>query len=110
MAIVKTTASGEFPEKKDTSKTTPVKPAREQARVGGPLVRQGAKPATLKEFLQDTNAELKRVVWPPRDQVRAGVIVTVGLLVFFSLYIYGLDQLFGLIFTKLGLYPESVVK
>ena len=99
MAIVKTTASGgEFPEKKDTSQTTPAKLA---PRTGGPLVRQGAKPGDSKEFLRDTVAELRRVVWPSREDVRAGVVVTIGLLVFFSLYIYGLDQLFGAIFSAL---------
>ena len=100
MAIVKTTASGgDFPEKKDTKAT----PAKATPRGGGMAVRQGAKPGDSKAFIHDTVAELKRVVWPPKEQVRAGVIVTIGLLVFFSLYIYGLDQLFGVIFNALGL-------
>ena len=104
MAIVKTTASGgELPEKKNTpDKTTALKTA---SRTGGVAVRQGVKPTDSKTFLQDTQAELRRVVWPSRDDVRAGVIVTVGLLVFFSLYIFVLDQSVTAIFTWLDISP-----
>lgn len=104
MAIVKTTASGgEFPEKKNTPSTNAPKTPN---RIGGPSVRQGVKPTDSKTFLNDTAAELRRVVWPTRDEVRSGVIVTVGLLVFFSLYIFGIDKLIGAIFTLLGLSPD----
>jgi preprotein translocase SecE subunit len=105
MAIVKTTASGgNLPEKKITPSTTTAKTA---SRTGGVAVRQGVKPTDSKTFLNDTAAELRRVVWPTRDEVRSGVIVTIGLLVFFSLYIYGIDQLVGKIFTLLGLYADQ---
>jgi preprotein translocase subunit SecE len=103
MAIVKTTASGgNVPEKNNPSNTSPARPT---PRAGGGVgVRQGAQPTDRKAFVHDTVAELKRVVWPTREQVRSGVIVTIGLLVFFSLYIFGLDRLFNAIFTALGLY------
>ena len=105
MAIVKTTApGGNLPEKKITPSATTAKTA---SRTGGVAVRQGVKPTDSKTFLNDTVAELRRVVWPTRDEVRAGVIVTIGLLVFFSLYIYGIDQAVGKLFTLLGLYPEQ---
>jgi preprotein translocase SecE subunit len=102
MAIVKTTASGgNVPEKNNPSNTTPARP---NPRAGGGVgVRQGAQPTDRKAFVHDTIAELKRVVWPTREQVRSGVIVTIGLLFFFSLYIYGLDQLFQAVFAALGL-------
>ena len=106
MAIVKTTASGgELPEKKNTpDKTTALKTA---SRTGGVAVRQGVKPTDSRTFLQDTMAELRRVVWPSRDDVRAGVIVTIGLLVFFSLYIFGLDQLISAFFRLLDIPPKT---
>ena len=103
MAIVKTTAPGEdFPGKKKPNKDVPVKAG---ARPGGVQVRP-ANPATSKTFLQDTIAELKRVVWPSQEQRIAGTVVTIGLLIFFSLYISGLDRLISVIFTLLGLETE----
>lgn len=103
MAIVKTTASGaEIPEKKkDASKAVPVKSAPRAA-----LARPSMKPGDSNTFVQDTVAELKRVVWPSRETVRSGVLVTIGLLVFFSVYIYGLDQFFTVAFKALGLEPK----
>ena len=100
MAIVKTTAPGEeFPGKKKPTKDVTVKAG---TRPGGPQVRQGA-PTGSKTFLQDTITELKRVVWPSQEQRIAGTIVTIGLLIFFSLYIYGLDHLISVIFNALEL-------
>lgn len=50
-----------------------------------------ANPANSGQFLADTRKELSRVVWPTREEVRSGTIVTIGLLLFFALYIFGLD-------------------
>ena len=104
MAIVKTTAPGEdFPGKKKTNKPVPVNTG---VRPGGVQTR----PATTvgsKTFLQDTIAELKRVVWPSQEQRIAGTVVTIGLLIFFSLYIYGLDRLISVIFKALGLETDG---
>ena len=57
-----------------------------------------------RSFVQDTMTELKRVVWPSRDEVVAGTVVTIGLLVFFSIYIFGLDYLAEHFFKSLGFY------
>lgn len=99
MAIVKTTAPGEdFPGKKKPNKDTALKPARTL-----PQPRQGVPTTSGKTFLQDTVTELKRVVWPSQEQRIAGTIVTIGLLIFFSLYIYGLDSLITVLFNALDL-------
>jgi len=98
MAIVRTTTSpGEVPDpkKQPTPKTgRTLAPSRSQA------------PAKPGAFINDTMAELRRVVWPPRDQVRSGTIVTIGLLLFFGCYIYGLDRVIEWIFQSLGLYSD----
>ncbi len=101
MAIVKTTAPGEdFPgKKKPTKDVTP----KAVTRPGGLQVRQGVPNVSGRTFLQDTITELKRVVWPSHEQRIAGTIVTIGLLIFFSLYIYGLDHLISVVFNLLGL-------
>ncbi|HVF10902.1 MAG TPA: preprotein translocase subunit SecE, partial [Abditibacteriaceae bacterium] len=63
-------------------------------------------PAKRGDFFKDTAAELRRVVWPPRAQVRSGTIVTIGLLIFFGLYISGLDRLIEGVFSAIGLYAD----
>lgn len=61
-------------------------------------------PDSTRNFFGDMVTELKRVVWPTRDEVQAGTIVTLGLLVFFSIYIFGLDFLAERFFQSLGFY------
>jgi preprotein translocase subunit SecE len=61
-------------------------------------------PDSSRNFFRDMITELKRVVWPTRDEVQAGTIVTLGLLIFFSLYIFGLDFLAERFFQSLGFY------
>jgi preprotein translocase SecE subunit len=99
MAIVKTTAPGEeFPGKKNPKKDVQVKTAR-----SAPQMKQGVPTGSGKSFIQDTITELKRVVWPSQEERIAGTIVTIGLLIFFSLYIFGLDRLITVLFNALNL-------
>jgi preprotein translocase SecE subunit len=84
------------------------------ARPGGPrpAVRTGAgqqaaAPSDARSLINDTMAELRRVVWPTNEEVRAGTIVTVMLLIFFSLYIFVLDYAADWIFHALGLYSRT---
>ena len=65
---------------------------------------QSGSPSDPRTFINETLAELKRVVWPTNEEVRSGTIVTVGLLIFFSFYIFVLDQLAEELFTALGFY------
>ncbi len=66
-------------------------------------VRQG----NAGSFVRETRMELNRVVWPTREEVRSGTIVTIGLLFFFALYIFGLDAIVEILFKALGLYPNA---
>ena len=66
--------------------------------------QQAGSPSDPRTFINETLAELKRVVWPTNEEVRSGTIVTVGLLIFFSFYIFVLDQLAEKLFTALGFY------
>jgi preprotein translocase subunit SecE len=103
MAIVRTTTTGnQMPDpKKPTS-------GKDLNRPGGRGLTQqrGSVPnqaANRGQFINDVRAEMRRVVWPTRDEVRSGVIVTVLLLLFFAFYIFGLDwvteRLLGAVFT-----------
>lgn len=116
MAIVRTTpketSSGGAAPAETTPRSVPARPAAPavarpvglRARSLRPQTGQAVNPQT---FLSDTVSELKKVVWPTREAVSGGTIVTIGLLIFFSAYIFALDALASWIFTILGLYPPT---
>jgi preprotein translocase SecE subunit len=124
MAIVRTTpketASGEpvnngpsAPAARDTTRSVVRQaPARAaQPRVPGAARQQAMRQQTQGGEsplnVQDTMTELRRVVWPTREKVQAGTIVTIGLLVFFGAYIFGLDSIINALFHALNLYPQA---
>lgn len=124
MAIVKTTSretgsgseSGDSKEVVKTSDPTKsvvnqggqplVRPTRS---VGAPLRQPSSvgAPTGPKTFVNDTLAELKRVDWPTKEERNAGTIVTIGLLIFFALYITGLDTAARYLFIALGILPPD---
>jgi preprotein translocase SecE subunit len=63
-------------------------------------------PTSSRGFIKETQQELQKVVWPTRDNVQAGTIVTIGLLIVFGLYISGLDFLVERLFGAIGLLPK----
>jgi preprotein translocase subunit SecE len=97
MAIVRTT-------KHETSapagKTKNASPA-------GRALPQRSNRAENGQFIAETQAELRRVVWPTRDQVVAGTVVTVLMLAFFALYVSGLDLLVQRFFEFVGLIDTT---
>jgi preprotein translocase SecE subunit len=113
MAIVRTT-------RKETNTTGAAPPASKAKPVvksaGGAasrLDRRAVQSRTVAQpksgdagrFINETTTELRRVVWPTREEVRAGAIVTIGLLIFFAFYIFALDYIANWLFHALGLYP-----
>ena len=127
MAIVKTTTrdtgngkgSGESTETlKPLDRTKSVvrqggAPAARPTRTPGVINRpqQGtSKPAGPKDFVNDTITELKRVVWPTKEERVSGTIVTIGLLLFFAIYIAGLDTLARVVFIALGILPSDTLQ
>ena len=53
------------------------------------------------KFLSDVREELRKVTWPTRKMVVTETIVVLVVLVFFTLLITGLDQVFAVVFNKL---------
>ena len=108
MAIVRTTTSpGEVPDPKKPTPSKSVAKSIARPATGRALApSRGQAPKGLLESLKDTYAELHRVVWPTRDTVQSGAIVTIGLLIFFGFYIYGLDRAIEWVFRAIGMYPE----
>ena len=127
MAIVKTTTreNGKTGSSGESTPTVPLDKTKSVVRQGGqsntgrptrtPGVIQRpqqttSKPASPKDFVSDTITELKRVVWPTREERISGTIVTIGLLLFFALYIAGLDSLARVIFVGLGILPSDTLQ
>ncbi len=126
MAIVKTTTreTGKSGSAGESTPTVPLDKTKSVVRQGGsPTGRptrtpgvinrpqQGtSKPAGPKDFVNDTITELKRVVWPTREERVSGTIVTIGLLLFFALYIAGLDSLARVVFVGLGILPSDTLQ
>jgi preprotein translocase subunit SecE len=107
MAIVRTTT-------KDTGTTTSVTPDKTKPVAGraAPVLPNrtlAPRPNNAGSFIAETRAELLKVKWPTREEVRSGTIVTIGLLVFFALFIFGADTIVKWLFDVLGLYvsPSS---
>ncbi len=49
----------------------------------------------LRRFIDDVQAEMKKVVWPTRPEVIRYFLVVVALLVVLTAMIFGLDYLFS---------------
>lgn len=88
------------PRGSQVGRTGPRTPGRSAIPGGAPLSTSNESGS----FSRDTITELKRVVWPTKEEVRAGTVVTVGMLIFFSMYIFGLDFLVEQFFKMLGFY------
>lgn len=56
------------------------------------IKRQRTKPA---QFLREVRGELKRVSWPSRSEVLSYSLVVLVAVTLLTLYVFGLDQLFG---------------
>ena len=60
--------------------------------------RGGAQPLAwltrMRRYFEEAYAEMQRVTWPTREVVVRGTVVVVAVVVFLSLYIFVLDQIF----------------
>lgn len=49
---------------------------------------------TAREFFRDTNAEMKKVSWPGRNEVVGTTMVVIVATIIFALYLWGCDLVF----------------
>jgi len=49
----------------------------------------------LRQFLHDTRAEMRRVSWPTATEVRNTTIITLIAVIFFALYLFGVDRVWA---------------
>jgi preprotein translocase subunit SecE len=81
---------------------------------GKPKPEGGGKPAWLSEaltwgprkfrelrtFFSEVKSELKKVTWPPRQEVMATTVVVIATTVFFGFYLWGLDLGLSVLFSR----------
>lgn len=53
------------------------------------------------QFLRDVRAEMKRVSWPTLNEVKNTTIITLIAVVFFSIYLFSVDQGWAFLITQL---------
>jgi len=47
------------------------------------------------QFLRDTRAEMRRVSWPTATEVRNTTVITLIAVIFFALYLFGVDRVWA---------------
>jgi len=60
----------------------------------GPIGRAG-------EFLHETRVEMRRVTWPTALEVRNTTLVTLVTMIFFAVYLFGVDEVWAFLLDHL---------
>lgn len=55
----------------------------------------GGKIAQFREFFEQSQVEIKKVVWPSRKETMATSIAVVVVVIVMGLYLFGIDALFS---------------
>ena len=66
---------------------------------------------TTRDFFRETNAEMKKVTWPNRNEVVGTTVVVLVATVVFAVYLWGCDVVFykgiEFLFSKFGASVSS---
>ncbi len=54
----------------------------------------------MLKFLKESREELKKVVWPSRDEVLNSTLVVLAAVIIISLFLYGVDNVFERLFDS----------
>lgn len=57
---------------------------------------------SLKEYFRGVKSEWGKVTWPERRQVISETFVVLGVVIFFTITVHGLDSLYSLLIGLLG--------
>jgi len=63
--------------------------------------------ARTSEFLIETQAELKKVAWPPKDEVKGSSAVVVGTVVVMGVFLVIVDYALAFITRLIQVYPSA---
>lgn len=88
---------------KDASKDLAKKDAKKPAKKADPNKKPGPL-KRLKNYLGDVRSEMKRVVWPTKDELRSYSIAIIIMLIVFGLVIWLVDSgIVGILVAYTGL-------
>lgn len=57
------------------------------------------------EFLIETQAELKKVAWPPKAEVKGSAAVVIGTVIIFGMFLFIVDWLLAGFMSVIQVYP-----
>ena len=95
-------APGGEPPKKTKRGTLP--PGGGRGDRGGRPSRTASAPGfgtRLTQFFRDTRAEMRRVSWPTANEVKNTTIITLIAVIFFALYLFGVDRVWSFLIDRL---------
>ena len=62
----------------------------------------------IAQYIRDTRAEMRRVSWPSFNTVKNTTLITLVAVIFFALYLFGVDQLWAFLITQLSNLLKSL--
>ena len=74
--------------------------ARASTRGGRPITQGAAARISPVTFLQETASELKKSVWPSREEVTRLTIIVIVVAIVFGFFLGGLDRIFAETFGR----------
>jgi len=101
---------GALPEPAPARDTSVEKPIGSRAEGRGARRERGlAGPRTgffqrTAQFLRDTRAEMRRVSWPTANEVKNTTIITLIAVIFFAIYLFGVDRVWSFLIDHLRTY------
>ena len=81
----------------NTSASAPA--ARRERKMAAPA--GGGFVTRLTQFVRDTRAEMRRVSWPTANEVKNTTIITLIAVIFFALYLFGIDRVWAYLIDHL---------
>lgn len=60
--------------------------------------------ARTAQYFRDTRAEMRRVSWPSANEVKNTTIITLIAVVFFALYLFGVDRVWAFLIDHLRVF------
>ena len=66
----------------------------------GAKVNEPKSTNKLARFFKDTKAELKKVTWPSKGEIKSSTGIAIGWMLLFTLVIWAYDSIFHVILEK----------
>ena len=82
---------------------------REARRERGLSGARAGFPSRIGQFLRDVRAEMRRVSWPTRTDVKNTTIITLIAVIFFAIYLFAVDQIWTFALTRLNQFLNWIV-